>query len=170
VTNLLQQDHIFFFIPFVFLSSFIYLFTLPPTDSPPSWSLPPIILPHTPSPSPLSWWGPPGYPPTMAHQVSAGLDSPFSLRPDKAAHLEKHILHRLNNSFWDSPDSRCLRPTGRPSCIPATYVQRDLGPTCVCSLVGGSVSVSPKGPDYLILLRPPFLIPPKQFHKQGTKH
>ena len=58
----------------------------------------------------------------------------LSLRPDNGA--------QLGNSFWDSPTP----VVWDPSCTSIAYVQRALSSAHVYSLVGGSVSESPKGP------------------------
>ena len=50
------------------------------------------------------------------------------------------------------PTFSCSGPTRRPSCTSSTYMQGGLGPALVCSLVGGSVSDSPKDLGQLILM------------------
>jgi hypothetical protein len=45
----------------------------------------PTIFPLLPLPSSLSAWGSPGYPPTLALQVSARLSASSPIEPDKAA-------------------------------------------------------------------------------------
>ena len=132
-----------FFCLFSFqLLFFIYLFILliQVTSSSPH---PTILTSISRSPSPLSRWGPPGYLPTLALQISVQVH-PVPLRPNKAAHQE-HNPH-TGDSFGEGPLSNC---SGRA----ATYVQGSLGPARVCSLVGCSDSENPqKGPGQLTLL------------------
>lgn len=80
-----------------------------------------------------------GYPPTLAHQVPAGLGS-SSLTESREGSPKR------GNSLWDSPCSRCSGPTWKLSCKCAE-VGVGMGDrlTCVCSLIGTSVSESPQG-------------------------
>ena len=95
----------------------LYLFPLYPTHC----HHPPCPPSHNLTPPLLLWVSAslPGYPATLAHQVSVSLGSFFPLRPDKAAQIEEHIPCS-GNSFWDSHWSSCSGPTWRPSCTFAT--------------------------------------------------
>ena len=66
------------------------------------------------------------------------------LRPDKAAQLGGRDP-KAGNRARDSPVPIVRGPTGIPSCTSATHVG-GLSPAPECSLVGGSVYVSPIGP------------------------
>ena len=80
---------------------FFLKFTLHPDCCPLSWSTHHIVLPHLPSPSPLRGWKlPPGCPPTLAYQVSAGLGtSPTEARRVRAI----RGAYSTHNSFRDNP-------------------------------------------------------------------
>jgi hypothetical protein len=114
--------------------------SLPPPQSLPSHSPSPISLPS------LSRWGPPWVSLTLALQDYAGLGTSLPLRSDKAAQLEEHIPH-AGSCFWDSSCSSffglklhiCDICVGRPRSRPYRFF-------------GSSVSESPKGPGYFILL------------------
>ena len=103
--------------------------------SPPGQPLP-HFFPATLSPSLLSRWTLPVCFPSWHIKSRWGWVHPLSLRPDKAAQLEEHI-----------PRTSCPRPTCRPSSTSATYVWGGLYQAILCSLVGGSVSESSRGPD-----------------------
>jgi len=96
----------------------------------------PQSFPYPPSPFSSEWVRP------LWVSPNTGFVHPFPLRPNKA---EEHIPE-TSNSFWNNPCSSYFRPTERLSCTSATYVQRSLNAARVCSLVGGPVSESPKGP------------------------
>jgi hypothetical protein len=66
------------------------------------------------------------------------------LRPDKAAQLEEQIPH-IGNSFWDSP-APVVQDPHEDQTAHLLHMCGILGPAWICSLVGGSVSESPKGP------------------------
>lgn len=111
-----------------------------------SYNLSPIPL----SSSPLSRWGPPGYLSTLAIK-STRLGKPLSLSqtrqptPPSPGHIPQ-----TGNSFWDSIHS--FRTHMKTKLQILTQVWGDLGPGCVCSLVSGSVSERPKGPEQLTIL------------------
>lgn len=69
-----------------------------------SWSPPPTILP--PFPCPLKRQSPlPGYPLTLALQVSERLGTPFP--PEAGQGIPARRTYPIGNMFWDSPHSSC---------------------------------------------------------------
>ena len=103
-----------------------------PTSSLPSHSLPISLLPFS---SERMEVPTPRYPPTLAHQVSAGLGKSFPIKVRKTAQLGE-CIPQTGNSFRDSPCYSCWR-THLKTRLHVSYICAGaLFPTCVCSLVG----------------------------------
>lgn len=106
---------------------------------PPSQSQPAILLPY-PLPFSSEW--------VWALQVSERLGSSSPIKARQGS-PDRRTYPNIGSSFWDNPHSSCLGPTWRASCYLCAGC---LGPACLCSFVGGSVSADPKHPGELILL------------------
>jgi len=131
-------DHVYFIL--FYFSLLINLFLHFTSSHYASWS--PLLLWEGGAPSPR-------YPPTLAHQFSAGLDralQPLSLRTDKATQ-PRNWLHRQATALGVTLTPATKGPAWRPSYI----YEEDIGPVCIWSLVGDSVSESPKSLGWLTL-------------------
>ena len=121
----------FFLFNFIFLLIHFTSHSLPHPRS--------LVAPsHNPSPhtlfsSTLRRWSSPEI--SLHPSTSSLCEARCFTGPDRAAQLEEHTPC-TGNSFWDSPHSSCSGPTWKPSCTSAMYVQGDLSPAHVCSLVG----------------------------------
>jgi hypothetical protein len=120
---------------------FLKLFTLHPNIRP----LLQVSPSHSPSPSypspPLRRGNPPGYPPTLAHQVSALLDraSPTVARQGRPV---RRTGSAASNRFRDSPQFQLFRTHMKVQLHMCYICAEGLGLAHVCSLVGGSDSES----------------------------
>ena len=81
-----------------------------------SWLFPPTILPTILSPSPLSRWGPPGYPVTQLSQVSVRLGASSPTKARQSTQLLEDIPY-TGNHFWDRPHSNCWKPRVKVSWL-----------------------------------------------------